>query len=270
MSFLQIIILSLIQGLTEFLPVSSSAHLILVPHVFGWADQGLMMDIAVHVGTLGAVVLYFWRDILGLLKGFYQVCLGEKTYEAQFVLGLICATIPAVILGVILSKIGMHNFRSMIVLGVNSIVFGILLYWVDKIRGQERSLKDLTLGSALLIGCAQALALIPGTSRSGVCITMGRYLKINRVDAARYAFLLSIPAIVAAAVYQTYSGIKEGSFFLSYDLALGILFSFAAGILGIHCILQLLKKTGFAFFMIYRVLLGGVLLFFWLWHQSFS
>lgn len=256
----QIIILALIQGMTEFLPVSSSGHLIIVPHFLGWADQGLAMDVAVHLGTLGAVVVYFWRDIRVMLKGLPALS-KRKPHEGNWLItNLIVATIPAVIIGAILGYYNPPLLRTCGFIGATTLCFGVLLGAIDWLKPQLYTLKTLTPFKSLLIGLAQALALMPGTSRSGICITMGRWLGLSRTEAAHFAFLLSIPTIIGAGVH---TGVKlhlKGLSFLNQTTFLAMIFSFLFGLLAIYLMMRWLKRGSFMPFVVYRILLGFLLM----------
>ena len=257
----QIIILALIQGLTEFLPVSSSAHLILVPKFFQWSSQGLVMDVAVHVGTLGAIFVYFWRDIMKMLKNVPHFLQGNwETSGSKEILFLMTGTIPAIIFGFILSEIGVAKLHSLGIIGLTSIFYGLLLYGVDKKMPVQRILGEMTCKDAFKIGIAQALALIPGTIRSGACMTMSRYLGFTRLESAKFSFLLSIPAIIAAATLTSYKAIKKNQVDVFADAALGAAFSLIAGLMAIHFMMRWLKKFNFTPFVLYRVGLGAFLI----------
>ncbi|WP_032113680.1 undecaprenyl-diphosphate phosphatase [Candidatus Paracaedibacter symbiosus] len=268
MSTFDIFILSFIQGLTEFLPISSSGHLILLPKLLGWQDQGLELDVAVHIGTLCSVLLYFRAQIWAMMCDSLRYILSglaEKCYTPNVHLSLliIIGTIPAVIFGFILKKVGQDIVRDVRVIAFTSIFFGILLYLADRLVQRLHSVNSLTVGKGLFIGFTQALALIPGTSRSGVCITAGRFLGLDRVLAARFAFLLSIPAIMGAGVLTCLDALKEGTPLLTMDVGYAILFSFAFGLLAIRFMMAYLAKYSLAPFAIYRILLGsGLLMFF--------
>src|SRR5262245_41281226 len=186
----QIIVLALIQGITEFLPISSSGHLILVPLLTGWQDQGLMTDVMVHMGSFLAVVVYFWRDILRLIGGVFDMLRGRMTQWGKLALFIVTATIPAVIVGLVLDHFGvMDAVRHMPeVIAWNAIIFGTLMYLCDRYGLAVRSMEQMTFLPAMIIGCAQAIAIIPGTSRSGITMTAGRALGFNRPDAARFSF----------------------------------------------------------------------------------
>jgi undecaprenyl-diphosphatase len=177
---LQLVTIALVQGITEFLPISSQAHLILVPRVTGWCDQGLVIDIGVHLGTLLAVIVYFWRDCLGLGWGFVEAVLGKRTAEAQRAIYILIASIPALAAGFILKAQLGFEFRSLAVIGWTTLGFGILLWIADRWGRREARIEQMTWRRALFIGCAQALALIPGTSRSGITMTAARMLGFER------------------------------------------------------------------------------------------
>lgn len=257
----QIIFLSIVQGITEFLPISSSGHLILVPKLFGWKDQGLTLDVAVHLGTLGAVVIFFWRDVLRLMKGSIKLLQGQKTHDGHLVLALCLGTIPAVIFGLYLSSLGTEGLRSYSVIGWTSIIFGLALYAADRFFKEEMTMHSLTLSHAWWIGVAQAFALIPGTSRSGVTITMGRTLGLTRVEAARFAFLLCIPSIIAAATLTGYKAVKAQEVLMIQDLILAITVSFFAGLMAISFMIRWLRRSNFTIFIVYRLCLGFFLLY---------
>jgi len=261
----QIIVLSIIQGLTEFLPISSSGHLVLFPHFLGWKDQGIEMDVAVHVGTLGAVLLYFWKDVLSMIGGAFSLIRGKVTPGGQLFIFLCIGTIPAIIFGLILSSYGMDKLRSPIVIAWTMIIYGVVMYAVDKACEQVKSIKHVTGLSAFVIGCAQALALIPGTSRSGACMTMMRLYGFKRPDAAKFSFLLSIPAITAAAGLTGFKMVKAGRFWdASSDMAIAACIALVAGFLAINFMLTWLRSRDFTPFVIYRLVLGGIIL---LWFQ---
>lgn len=268
MSIFDVFILSFIQGLTEFLPVSSSGHLILLPKLFGWQDQGLELDVAVHIGTLCSVLIYFRQQIWEMIcdsLGYLFSGLSEKSYTANVHMSLlvIIGTIPAVIFGFILKKIGQDIVRDVKVIAFTSIFFGVLLYLADRLVQRFHTLNSLTMGKGIFIGMAQALALIPGTSRSGACITAGRFLGLDRVVAARFAFLLSIPAILGAGVLTSLDAIKSGTPLLTAEVGCAILFSFVFGLLAIRFMMSYLAKYSLAPFAIYRILLGiGLLIIF--------
>jgi undecaprenyl-diphosphatase len=257
----QILVLALIQGITEFLPISSSGHLLLVPLITGWPDQGLMTDVMVHMGSFLAVVVYFWRDILKLIIGTFDLLRGRMTLWGKLALFILAATIPAVIVGPILDKIGfMDQVRTMPQLVAwNAIIFGTLLYLCDRFGLWLKRMEDMTLGQALIIGVAQAIAIIPGTSRSGITMTAGRALGFERPDAARFSFLLGIPAIAGAGILKLGTAISEGHM-ISGDQLLTAFFTFLVALATIAVLMKLVKFMSFLPFAIYRVALGIILL----------
>jgi undecaprenyl-diphosphatase len=203
MSWLQVIVLAIVQGLGEFLPISSSGHLVRTPAFFGWEDQGLVFDVAVHFGTLGAVCFYFREDVLGLLRGTLMIFTGQpNTLQARMAMSIGLATIPAAVAGLLLAGWIADNLRSPAVVAATLSGYGILLAVVDRYGRKARNISQVGLADAIVIGFAQALALVPGTSRSGITITAGMLLGLRRQDAARFSFLLSVPVILLATVYE--------------------------------------------------------------------
>lgn len=258
----QIVILAIIQGFTEFLPISSSGHLILIPRVLGWPDQGHLLDVAVHVGTLGAVLIYFYKDVWSMVTGFFQLLRGKVTKGGRLFLLLCIGTIPAVVFGLLLKRYGMHHFRSIAIIGWTMVGYAVLLYIADKFAPVRKGLPDVTGPQAFWIGVGQALALIPGTSRSGSCMMMMRFLGFNRADAAKFSFLLAIPAIIAAASLSIYDAVKIGAFSGLYKHAtVGALVAFFAGLIAINFMLKWLRQGDFTPFVVYRLGLGAVLLY---------
>lgn len=259
----QIVILAIIQGLTEFLPISSSGHLIIFPRFFGWADQGQVLDIAVHFGTLGAVLIYFWRDVWKMTVGFFQLVQGKLTPGGRLFLWLAIGTIPAVIIGFAISHFNVApTLRSVKIIGYTMFVFGILLYLADRLAPKLETLKNFSTPKAFWVGVAQAVALIPGTSRSGICITAMRGLGFRRDEAARFSFLLSIPAILGAVTLEGYKAAKQGVLWAEKDnLVIGILVAFMAGLGAIHFMLRWLQKYDLKPFVLYRLVLGSFLLY---------
>lgn len=252
---IQTLILGLIQGLTEFLPVSSSGHLILIPSLLKWRDQGLEMDVALHAGTLMAVCLYFWRDLWSMTKSFFCWQWDSST---QLVLALIVATLPVTVLGFALKQL--TTIRTPWMIALVGIIFGLLLYGVDRWSTSRRQMHDMTWQRAFWIGLAQAIALFPGVSRSGISMTAARFLGFDRESAAKFSFLLSIPAILGAVTLTTVDVIRLGSPIDLVQTAWGILFSFLSGLFAIHGLMLYLKKHSFLPFMIYRIILGIAIL----------
>ena len=263
MTTLQIVVLAIVQGLTEFLPVSSSGHLVLVPNLFGWTDQGLAFDVAVHFGSLMAVMLYFRRDILGLLRGTVELLRERRvaSIEARLAFGIALATLPAAVVGLALADWIAANLRSPLVVVVTLSVFGILMAGADLFARRERTIKDVRVSDALLIGMAQALALIPGTSRSGVTITAGRLLGLQREDAARFSFLLSAPVILLAAGYETLSMLLADAPVAWSELGLAAVVSALVAYVCIDLMMRFVGRIGLVPFAIYRLLLAGVIIY---------
>lgn len=263
MDLVQVIMLALIQGITEFLPVSSSAHLILPSQLLGWPDQGLAFDVAVHVGTLTAVVAYFRKDISNLTVAWFgQFGKAGPSEDSRLAWGIIIATIPVCICGLLGKDFIEANLRSIAVIATTTVVFGLLLWFADAKSRELKTLKDMTLLFALVVGLAQAIALIPGTSRSGITMTMALLLGFTRVDAARFSFLLSIPTILLGGGYAAVQlFMSEGVDWLG--LAVGFLTSMVSAYLCIYYFLSFISKMGMLPFVVYRLILGGFLLFIW-------
>jgi undecaprenyl-diphosphatase len=267
MTLVQLIILALVQGITEFLPISSSGHLILIPALTGWADQGLMMDVAMHVGTLVAVLLYFRRDTAGLcLAGLGSIGIAparravEGTLYLKLFWALVIGTIPMVIVGGLMVATGVNDMlRGAEVIAATSIIFGILLYVADKKGATEKTLERMAIKPALIIGAAQVLALIPGTSRAGVTMTAARYLGFTRPEAARWSMLMSIPAIIASGAATTLKAIEHATPEMWMDAAFGAALACVAALAAIHFLMRWLERANMTIFVIYRVLLGVVL-----------
>jgi len=262
MTLLHLFIVALIQGLTEFLPVSSSGHLILLPELTGMTDQGQVIDVAVHVGTLGAVVLFFWRDVRAALIGTGQLAMGRRdSAEARLALGLILATIPVILFGLVLKVTGLDDqMRSMAVIGWTMLIFGIVLYWADQKGAETLEAGDWTLRHALIMGLWQAIALIPGTSRSGITITAARYLGYERSDAARLSMLMSIPTILASGIFLGAEVIATADAAAARDGAIAAAMAFGAALAALAIMMRLLRSVSFTPYVIYRVILGVILL----------
>lgn len=261
MSFLQIVVLAIVQGLTEFLPVSSSGHLILVPLLTGWPDQGLALDVAAHVGTLLAVLIYFWRDIVRMALGLVQFFGGKRDPWSMMAFYLLIGTIPALIVGYLIDRYAGTRLRSMELVGWTFIIFGIVLYISDKIGLTVRRLEHIRFGHALAIGLAQAVAFIPGVSRSGITMVAARLMGFERAEAARFSFLLSIPAISAGGIWKGRQLLETGSTEALHNAAWVCGLSAVAGFLAIAFLMSWLKRSSFTPFVIYRLLFGGFLLY---------
>jgi len=255
-----IILLAVVQGITEFLPISSSGHLQLVPAVAGWPDQGLTIDVAVHVGSLGAVMLYLWRDLWSMLRGLGQAFLGRVTSGAKLLGLLILATLPVVAAGFALDRYIPGGLRSIEVIAWATVGFGLLLYYVDQRMMAVNRLEHMNVVSALIIGMSQIVALIPGTSRSGITMTAARALGFERVDAARFSMLLSIPTIIGAGGLKGWELWQSGNVALGRDAAMSAGFAFVSALIAIALMMAWLRRASFTPFVVYRVLLGLVLL----------
>lgn len=262
MSILHLTILALIQGITEFLPISSSGHLILLPNLSGLQDQGQIIDVAAHVGTLGAVVLYFWRDVRIGLSGIPRMLTGRiDTEGSKLAFLLLIATVPVILFGLFLAMSGLNDhMRSITVIGWTMLGFGLLLYWTDQRGSAEKTIGDWTWRDALWMGVAQMLALIPGTSRSGITITAGRWLGYDRQDAAKLAMLMSIPTIIASGSLLGVKAAGEANMNALRDGAIVAGLSFVAALLALTLMMRLLRSVSFTPYVIYRVLLGIALL----------
>ena len=260
MDLFQVIVLALIQGITEFLPISSSAHLILPKELLGWPDQGLAFDVAVHVGTLMAVVVYFRRDIQQILLGWISYTFrGNKNTDGQIGWYIIFATIPAGLVGLLFDDLIETHLRSIAVIAMTTIVYGILLGVADKKFSGVKTLAQMTMSAAIIIGVAQALALVPGTSRSGVTITAALFLGFCRSDAARFSFLMSIPVILLSGGFKGLDLLGEQEVdWLS--IFTGIAVSAISAYLCIHYFLRFINKMSMLPFVIYRLILGVVLI----------
>lgn len=262
MSLYHILILALIQGITEFLPISSSAHLILFPQLTGLADQGVALDVSVHVGTLAAVMLYFRRDVALVWHGLPELIRGRiDSPGARLGFLLAVATVPVIVLGVVLKALGLiEAMRSMAVIGWAMLGFGIVLWWADKRGAETRRGEDWTLKDAVILGLWQAVALIPGTSRSGATITGARFLGFERHDAARLSMLMSIPTIMASGLFTALDLVGTMNTQALRDGAIGAVLSFAAALLALKLMMRWLSAVSFTPYVLYRVLLGAFLL----------
>ncbi|MHB1652732.1 MAG: undecaprenyl-diphosphatase UppP [Desulfitobacteriaceae bacterium] len=253
MTLFQALVLGVVQGLGEFLPISSSAHLILIPWLFGWKDPGLTFDVALHMGTLLAVVFYFWRDWLSLFRAAFSRRASEEKHLFWY---LVIATIPAGLFGLALESKAETLFRAPILIGLLLILMGIVLYLADR-RPQARELDTMNLGDAAWIGLLQALAIIPGVSRSGSTMAAARWLNLSREAAARFSFLMSTPIILGAGVLKL-RHLTLGS--INLPFLTGVISSFVVGILSISLLLRYLRRGNFGIFVVYRFILGIVVI----------
>lgn len=261
MDWLQILLLALVQGITEFLPVSSSAHLILVPVLTGWQDQGLAFDVALHLGSLSAVLIYFRDDILSMTRSWTQSLVTRRLdSESRLAWAVILGTIPVGLAGLAFADVIEDTLRSPLYMAAGLILFGLALGWADwKHRGQ-RDERQLDWKDVLFIGVAQAIALFPGTSRSGITITAALLLGLSRDAAARFSFLLSIPVIMIACGLQTFALIESGMDTDWPAMIAGILISGISAYLCIHYFLGFIKRIGMQPFVVYRIALGLILI----------
>ncbi|MEM7467052.1 MAG: undecaprenyl-diphosphate phosphatase [Pseudomonadota bacterium] len=262
MTTIHLITLALLQGITEFLPISSSGHLVLLPTLTGWPDHGLVYDVAAHFGTLLAVVCYFRQDLILLAKAWFNsIAHGEKNVHTRTAWGLLWATLPVCIIGLLCRDFISEHLRSPIVIALTTIIFGLILWWADKLGRREYSLDRLKIRDVAVIGFAQALALIPGTSRSGVTMSAGLILGYSRDAAARFSFLLSIPVIALAAIYESWHLFQSD---IAVDVTGLFIVLIGSALSAFACIVVFLKfveTAGFTIFVAYRLLLGAVLLF---------
>ena len=262
MPILHLLLVAVIQGLTEFLPVSSSGHLILLPQLTGLADQGLAIDVAVHVGTLFAVVLYFRADVARVLAGLAGLLRWQiDDPNARLALCLALATVPVVLVGLAIKLTGFdETLRSVAVIGWTMILFGLVLYWTDQRGAKAKTAEHWTLKDAWTMGLWQALALIPGTSRSGITISAARHLGYARHDAAKLAMLMSIPTILASGVLLGRDVVIEGNWAGARDAGLAAVLAFGAALLALAIMMPLTRKISFTPYVIYRIILGVGLL----------
>jgi undecaprenyl-diphosphatase len=256
LNLLQAILLGLVQGLGEFLPISSSAHLVIVPWLFRWPDPGLTFDIALHIGTLVAVFIYFWKDWVQLLiHGFSK----PGSREGRLFWYLVLASIPGAVAGFLLEKKAETIFREPFLIACMLIVMGIILYWADRKGAKNIEESNITLAAGLMIGISQALAIIPGVSRSGVTMTVGLMTGLTRKGAARFSFLLSTPIIFGAALVKLPYMISNPSV-ITLNFIVGMLVSFVTGIASIGLLLRYIVTKDFLPFVWYRFALGALII----------
>ena len=262
MSLFHLVLVALIQGITEFLPISSSGHLILLPALSGMDDQGQVIDVAVHVGTLAAVVMFFWQDVRTGLLGLPRRLVGRvDTQGARLALGLVIVTIPTVILGAVLHFTGLSDMlRSTAVIGWAMLIFGIVLYVTDQKGAQVKTASDWGLRDALIMGLWQMIALIPGTSRSGITITGARQLGYTRTEGARIAMLMSIPTILASGILLGAEVAVEANTALMRDGLIAASFAFVSALAALSLMILRVHSVSFTPCVIYRVILGVMLL----------
>ena len=260
MTIFQAVVLGVIQGLSEFLPISSSAHLALTPWLFGWPAPGLAFDVALHLGTLIALVWFFWQEWVTLAKAFFSVLRKRRieTESERRVMFVIVATIPGGLAGYLLQDYAKTIFRTPALTGLMLIVMGAILWAVDRAAKQERGIGQMTWRDAILIGIAQCFAIVPGVSRSGSTITAGRGVGLTREAAAVFSFLLSLPIITAAVLFEGRHALDEG---LTAPLIAGVIAAAISGWLAISVLLKFIARNSYGVFAVYRFIVGaGVLL----------
>ncbi|GAB3680531.1 undecaprenyl-diphosphate phosphatase [Salinisphaera aquimarina] len=257
MEWYQMVVLAVVQGITEFLPISSSAHLILVPHFLGWPDQGLGFDLAMHLGTLVAVIVYFRRDVALLWLAWVQsMSRGRRDVDVTMAWGLLLATIPALVFGLVIGMLGEDMLRVPGIIATTSIVFGVLLGVADARSRRDRVATDLGWREYLGIGLLQAIAIIPGASRSGMTIMGGRAAGLSRQAAARVSFFMAIPITAAAISFEVLKLLDAGAPTAWGQLGIAAVLACVSALVAIHYFLRMLQSIGMMPFVIYRVLLG--------------
>jgi len=257
------IVLAVVQGLSEFLPISSSGHLILIPHLFGWSDQGLAFDVAVHVGTLVALLAYFRREIVAMTAAWLgSVFRRQRTADSRLAWQVLVGTIPVGLAGLAFGDAIEAQLRSPLFVAGTLSFFGLLMYAADRLSRGTRNEHSLSWPQAIAIGCAQALALMPGTSRSGITMTAGRALGLTRSGAARFSFLLAIPGITAAGCYEGLKLATSGEAVAWTPMAIGLVFSALSGLACIHLLIRFIERIGLLPFTIYRLLIAALIV----WH----
>lgn len=264
MDWLQVVVLALIQGITEFIPVSSSAHLILLPILTNWEDQGLAFDVALHLGSLGAVLIYFRRDLVAMTMSWSRSLITRQfDSDARLAWAVILGTIPVGLAALAFNDIVENSLRSPLNIAAGMIVFGLVLGWADwRHRGTRNT--QLNWKAVLVIGLAQAVALFPGTSRSGITMTAALFMGLSREASARFSFLLSIPVVILAGGMETLGLIQTEATVDWTALLFGVLLSGISSYLCIHYFLSFIQRIGMQPFVAYRLLLGGLLLWmFW-------
>jgi len=256
LSWFEAAVLGLVQGLGEFLPISSSAHLVLVPWIFRWHDPGLTFDIALHIGTLVAVIIYFWKDWWNLFKAGIK---GLSTQDGRLFWYLVVASVPGAAIGFMLEDIAETVFRTPLLIAVMLIVMGIILHWSDRRGRKEIALDEINFKTSFLIGLSQALAIIPGVSRSGITMTTGLLLGLTREDTARFSFLLSMPIILGAGLVKLPT-LVENPAIINGSFVLGMVVSAVVGLISIGFLLRYVQTKDFRPFAWYRFVLGALVI----------
>ncbi len=259
MPFFHILVLAVVQGITEFLPISSSGHLLMLPILLGWEDQGQSIDIAVHVGTLVAVVTYFRQDIFTLARAFLQPTAAGAAADRRLGWHILNASIPIILVGGLMYYFLRDELRSLLLVAATTIIFGALLGYADKFFPVTRSLRNMSWVDSFVIGLFQVLSLLPGTSRSGITMTAARMRGFNRTDGAHFSILLSIPTILGAGTLATYHMIKVGNVEIGLDALLAAVISCIVAFLCISLLMRWIEKIGYMPFVYYRLVMGLVL-----------
>ena len=263
MSLLEALVLGLVQGLTEFLPISSTAHLRIAPELFGWRDPGAAYSAVIQLGTVAAVVLYFWRDLLSLSAAFIRGLRDRKpfgTVESRLAWFVLVGTLPIGVMGLLFKKSIESTLRSLYVISASLILLAVVLYLVERAAKHTRTLADMTMSDGVMIGLWQALALIPGSSRSGTTLTGGLSLGLKREDAARFSFLLSVPATALAGIFELKHLIEAPERPSTMALLVGTGVAFVSGMAAIAGLLRYLRTRTTLVFVVYRLGLGVLLL----------
>ncbi len=265
----QTVFLGIVQGASEFLPISSSGHLIVIPRFFGWEDAGLYFDVSLHFGTLLAVLGYFWRDWMDIFQ--LAFCRRELVnhnnkngYSSKTLWILAIATIPGVLAGFFLEELVETLFRHQLFVAFNLFFWGVILFFADKCSFRKRNFQEIGFADGILIGFSQVLAIIPGTSRSGITITAGLARGLGRVEAARFSFLMMAPIVLGASL------LKTGDFFSHFDyvILLGVVFSAASGMAAIKFLLEFVRKVNYRIFFWYRTMVAAAIVFFYFFSIS--
>lgn len=262
MTLVHLIVVAIVQGITEFLPISSSGHLAMVPKLACWPDQGLLIDVAVHMGTLGAVVFYLWRDVWLMLTAVTRIGVGRRDPGVRLIIMLAIATVPVIIAGLLIHRYAGNALRDLVVIGWATLGFGLVLYACDRFGLTKHQVEHMTRSSALLIGLAQIAALIPGASRAGVTISAARALGYDRQDAARFSMLLSIPTIIGAGALASLDLVQTGDAALQTDAVIAAGLAFVTAYIAIALMMRWLRRASFTPFVVYRIIVGGGVLVF--------
>jgi undecaprenyl-diphosphatase len=261
MEIFQSVFIGLVQGITEFLPISSSAHLVIIPYIMNWPYQGLTFDVSLHLGTVLAILLFFWRDWISIIKNGLSKNTTQSDYPKNFLWQIVLASIPAAIVGFLIQDKVEEYFHEPLLIAVNMAIFGLILFLVDKYSKNTLMIQEAGIGRTLIVGLAQCLALIPGVSRSGITIIASRGIGLNRENAARFSFLLGTPAMVGAFVLK----IKDvDPTTLDFTFWIGVLVSAISGYLAIKFLISFLQKSNFSLFVGYRMLFAIIVIFVYL------